>query len=501
MLTRSFLDAEESKNFLAYTPMLHARLFAETSSFRDHHFQARKSGLEKATPQDAAVSDPYLDGNPSLDRPLVVQFCANSPEKLLEAARYVQAHCDAVDLNLGCPQGIAKRGNYGAFLQEDWALIHDLIRKLHDHLEVPVTAKIRVLETKERTLEYARMVVSAGASILTIHGRQRHQKGHETGLADWSVIRHLRDNLPSETVIFANGNILRRNDLFECLEETGADGIMSAEGNLFDPSIFAKPPPAGQEGREYWRGRNGLGGYRVDAVFRRYMDIMYRHVLEKSLPERAPLFVPGDTPQSPQVQNVQDDRSHQEEDASRRARKRRKRDEKLDSPNILGMQAHLFHLLRTFVNEHTDIRIALGRTKGGGAEAYEPILSMVEERVREGLLDYEADPDKYDKPVVKNVPGDGTKVNIRNEESFVAAVAACRRPWWVCQSYVRPLLQEALEKGSITISKRMRKELEEAGKPSISKAKATDSSSTREHLDQLDGMPPEEMPKETTVCG
>lgn len=27
--------------------------------------------------------------------------------------------CDAIDINLGCPQGIAKRGNFGSFLLEN----------------------------------------------------------------------------------------------------------------------------------------------------------------------------------------------------------------------------------------------------------------------------------------------------------------------------------------------------------------------------------------------
>ena len=59
-----------------------------------------------------------------------MQFCANNPSTLLHAAELVQDHCDAVDINLGCPQRIARKGKYGAFLMEQMDLIESLVTAL-----------------------------------------------------------------------------------------------------------------------------------------------------------------------------------------------------------------------------------------------------------------------------------------------------------------------------------------------------------------------------------
>lgn len=195
--------------------MLNAKLFATNEKYRKEMF----------------TSIPAVEKDC-----LIVQFCANDPDFLLQAALLVQDVCLAVDLNLGCPQHIAKRGNYGSFLQDDWPLISRMVSTLAENLLVPVTVKIRVFESVERTVEYGKMIQESGAALLTVHGRLRSQKGTVTGLADWSKIAAVKQALSIPVV--ANGNILYYSDIAKCLQETRVDGVMSAEGHLYNPAIF-----------------------------------------------------------------------------------------------------------------------------------------------------------------------------------------------------------------------------------------------------------------------
>ena len=470
--------------------MLHARMFGEQARIRDEHFQPRKSSLKDKT---ESAEPAYLDGNVELDRPLLVQFCANKADELLEAAQYVAPYCDAVDLNLGCPQGIARSGKYGAFLQEDWETIYALINKLHTELAVPVTAKMRILETRDQTLEYAKMILSAGASILTVHGRRREQKGHNTGIADWSMIRYLRDNLPVDTVLFANGNILNAGDVQACLDATGADGVMSAEGNLADPTVFADPP-LDASSREYWHGPEGRGGYRVDGVVRRYLDIIHQYVLEQKPPDRPPLYIPGDMHPSQRQKPQLADPSKLQPTGPRGSK--RKRDNAAHaSPNLRFMQGHLFQVLRSMITIHTDIRDALARSRTGDIAAFENVLSMVEEAVANGL----------DEEAAMGHQANRYVTDQRDEEHQMTGsaktIAKYKRPWWVCQPNIRPLPEEALEKGSMQLTKKQKAKL--AVKTDREAKDAGDFIKRDDDLDseQVGAEAEVEVPKRAMVCG
>ena len=213
---------------LCFTPMIHARMFIEKEGYR------RKFWRDHGMPKE--------------DRPLIAQFCGYDKEVLYQAMKSVQDHVDGVDINCGCPQNIAKKGQYGAFLMEKEGgdRIVDIVKYLAPRLKVPVSVKLRILPSTaedgpprfEDTMVLYKRLVDAGASMLTIHGRTREQRQRKTGAADWAFTKRVVDEFSDRIPILCNGSISNMDDVVRCLEETGAAGVMSSEAILEYPPLF-----------------------------------------------------------------------------------------------------------------------------------------------------------------------------------------------------------------------------------------------------------------------
>jgi tRNA-dihydrouridine synthase 4 len=86
------------------------------------------------------------------DRPLVIQFAAKTALELADAAEFAAVHVSAIDLNCGCPQKWAiEEGIGSALLSYPPELIQDMIRQTKNRTNLPVSLKIRLLETKMYT--------------------------------------------------------------------------------------------------------------------------------------------------------------------------------------------------------------------------------------------------------------------------------------------------------------------------------------------------------------
>lgn len=220
-----------------YSPMIHAKNFANDVEYRKVNFTTHAG-----------------------DHPVCAQFATDSPENFVAAAKLLQDRVDAVDLNLGCPQGIARRGHYGSFLQDEWGVIADIVRAGASQLSVPVWVKIRIFDDRDKSVAYAKMIEAAGASVLGVHGRTRDQKGKFCPPADLETIAAIKAAVGIPVV--ANGNVLSLADADAALEATGADAVMSAFALLDNPANFVpieKQPSRLALAREYLDIAEGYG--------------------------------------------------------------------------------------------------------------------------------------------------------------------------------------------------------------------------------------------------
>jgi tRNA-dihydrouridine synthase B len=173
------------------------------------------------------------------ERPISIQLFDCRPEFLAEAAQMaVEEGADTIDINMGCPVNKITKNGGGSSLLREPETAEAIVRAVVQAVNVPVTVKTRIGWTdKEITiLDFARRMQDAGAQMITVHGRTRAQ-GYN-GPAKWEWITRVKEIL--SIPVIANGDIFSIVAAVNCLEQTGADGVMCSRGTMGYPFLVGE---------------------------------------------------------------------------------------------------------------------------------------------------------------------------------------------------------------------------------------------------------------------
>ena len=190
---------------------------------------------------------------------LIVQLCGSQPEKLYQASTALldmfSANAAALplglDLNLGCPQKCADKGNFGAYLVErDDEMAIKCLRSMRRAIDdYPVgkerrpflSAKIRLWDSGvEDTVAFIRRM-KGSIDMIAIHCRTREEK-HD-GRADWEAGKRLTEELSRDGIpVILNGGVSNYRDAEALLRRTNCNFVMVATGYLTNHRNLSKQP-------------------------------------------------------------------------------------------------------------------------------------------------------------------------------------------------------------------------------------------------------------------
>lgn len=192
-----------------------------------------------------ASSLQYVKGFPKImevdanERPISIQLFDCRPHFLAEAAiKAVAEGADTIDINMGCPVNKITKNGGGSSLLRQPEVAEAIVREVVKAVDVPVTVKTRIGWSDEEIniLDFAKRMEEAGAKMITIHARTRAQ-GYN-GSAQWEWIGKVKQIL--SIPVIANGDIFSIEAAVNCLEITGADGVMCSRGTLGYPFLVGE---------------------------------------------------------------------------------------------------------------------------------------------------------------------------------------------------------------------------------------------------------------------
>lgn len=171
------------------------------------------------------------------ERPIGFQLFGSVPGIMAEAAGIALEHKpDFIDINAGCPVKKVTAKGSGSALLTNLMLLGSIVERVAAVSNVPVTVKIRSGwdQSSINAVEAARVCVDAGAKAIIVHPRTRSQGFG--GVADWSVIRAVREKI--DVPVIGSGDITSADDAAGMLDRTGADAVMVGRSAMGNPWLF-----------------------------------------------------------------------------------------------------------------------------------------------------------------------------------------------------------------------------------------------------------------------
>lgn len=172
-------------------------------------------------------------------RPVSLQLFGSDPDLMAEIARQIEPrNFDILDINMGCPVPKVVNNGEGSALMKNPRLVHEIVSKVSNAIEKPLTIKIRkgFAEDCVNAVEIAKIAEDAGAAAVAVHGRTREQ--YYAGNADWDIIRKVKEAV--SIPVIGNGDVDSPQKAEALVRETGCDGIMIGRAVQGNPWLFSQ---------------------------------------------------------------------------------------------------------------------------------------------------------------------------------------------------------------------------------------------------------------------